>query len=948
MKIAAVISLCLTVFVAAYWLTREAPSRQVLAKEAAAAIKSRHLQEARDTVHEGLKHYPDDGQLLLLQTELEMLANDWESALKILDEISANDVEWYHVAKFTAGEIHRNNSHLLAAEAAYEEALSVSAEFMIAHQRLASLKRWTGRPIAAEVHLTALMHGGQPSVEHLVWLAAPGHLVKAESQLSKAHNAAPQDPLPQYGLGALAMLKGDMEKAAELFERGLTTRFDPEIHSALGQCLIVKGDFKKLAAWQEQIPISHLGHPDIHYTIGLIHETNNQGPEATIRFAACLRKSRGHKKALSHLAMHLNATGQKQRAETVVEVFQLVSQLGDTISRIATQSPAAADALQCSELLAQLGRIDEANLWSRIGRQKPTANRHREADAMPELRKILRNMELTPIQPVETLASPADSNTVPRSNSQFRFTDVASDQGIDFQYFESPDNDTEGRRMFEFTGGGVGVLDVEMDGFPDLYFTQGAEWPVNPDGASFLDALYRQVNGHFKRVDSVANIVEGNYSQGISIGDVNNDGFDDIYIANIGPNTLLFNNGDGTYQPAPSAIPTDSAWTTSCVIADLNSDGHADIYDVNYLTGPGWENKICPGPAGPRVCSPLAFEPAMDRLCVSTGQGNLTDESEAFGIAKAANGMGVVAANLDGDSQLELFVANDMMNNFLWDSRTHEEALTFVDASLLKGWALSSDGSPQACMGVAAADFNGDKHVDLLVTNYFNETNALYINHASGIAQEASSAFRLHGPSLPMLGFGTQAIDAELDGDWDLFVTNGDLDDFSHQHRPLLMPPQFFENLNNKRFEQVRAPQPGDYLSEHVRGRGMAKLDWNRDGLTDLAISHLDTPVALVTNHTPAKSGFLKLKLIGTRSHRNAIGTTVTLITASQSTSQQLTAGDGYQASNEKQLLFPISRQEQGEIHVSWPSGHIDRWAAISGNSEYIGVEGHSLHKRPQ
>ncbi len=246
--------------------------------------------------------------------------------------------------------------------------------------------------------------------------------------------------------------------------------------------------------------------------------------------------------------------------------------------------------------------------------------------------------------------------------------------------------------------------------------------------------------------------------------------------------------------------------------------------------------------------SPLNFQPAMDRLCISTGAGEFSNESEVFGIRKAGNGMGLVVANFDQDLDLEIFVANDMMNNFFWDRFTQDNNQVFTDVSIQQGWAFNSDGTPQACMGVAAADLNGDDQIDLFITNYFNETNALYINNADGFAQEMSSSFRLQGPSLSMLGFGTQAIDAELDGDWDLFVANGDLDDFSHENRPLLMPPQFFENFHNQRFEEFQVSEPGHYLSGEFRGRGMAKLDWNRDGLQDLAISHLDSPVALVTN----------------------------------------------------------------------------------------------------
>jgi len=948
-RITAVISFCLIMLFAAYSLKTKAPIYQDLVREAATAIRSRKLDEARDTIRMGLRHYPNDGKLMLLDAELAMLAGDFDSSLKTLNSISTKDIESYGIAKFTAGEIHRNNGKISSAEAAYQETVTVDADFMIAHQRLASIQRWTGRPRAAQIHLMKLLRKGQLLPEQLIWLAVPGHFVKAETQLKESHLKVPSDPLPIYGMGSLAMLRGDLETAIDFFEQGLSTRFDPEIYAALGQCFLTRGDFTSLEEWRQKIPPAYFGHSEINYIIGLISETNEQHREAVVYFAACLRQEPNHRKALSHFAANLNATGHNHHASIALELLEVVARLGNTASGIDPINPSRADAMECARLLARLGRLDEARLWSAIGGEPLDANMPAQVDAVAKLERVIRDIGERPVPERQPSSLKPIRNTRRQTDdSKFVFADQAAEQGINFQYFESPDDDTEGRRMFEFTGGGVGVLDFDVDGLPDLYFTQGAEWPVTHEDKTFLDALYRQVNGHFERVDSVANIEEAEFSQGISIGDLNNDGFDDIYVANIGTNSLFLNNGDGTFHAASSLMPGQSAWTTSCVIADLNADGDADVYDVNYLSGKDWEDKICPGPAGPRVCSPRTFKPGQDRLCLSTGSGEFSDLSESSGILGAGNGLGIVVANLDRDSDLEIFVGNDLMNNYFWDRCTKDDRSVYADMSSEQGWAVSIDGTPQACMGIAAADFNGDKHIDLFITNYFNETNALYVNDANGFAQERSSAFRLQGPSLPMLGFGTQAIDVELDGDWDLFVVNGDLDDFSHENRPMQMPPQFFENVNNQRFEHVQTTEPDHYLSGRFRGRGMAKLDWNRDGLDDLAISHLDSPAALVTNQGTRASRFLRIKLVAKSTHRNAIGTKVTLNTAAASSSQQLTAGDGYQASNEKQLLFPVPLEGPINIQVHWPSGHVDHWARLAGDSEYVAVESDSLFSRPR
>jgi tetratricopeptide (TPR) repeat protein len=918
-----------------YVMRSEPVPFEILVREARKSLRTRDLETAEPLLKEALKQQPDSGEVLLLAAEVEMRREEWTAALEFLAKIKDDQPE-YAQGMYTEGEIHRTQLHLFLAEQAYEQCLVADSEFVQAHQRLAYLKRLSGRNWAAEMHLRHLLLLGQIPGEQLAWLAAPKRLVDGGDLLQPALAAVPDDPIPLYGLGMIAMQHGDLPLAKDLFRQGLAIRSDAEILAQLGACLLADGDTETVNHWIERVSDDHRKHPEIQYIFGLIAEGREREDIASEHFVACLRELPFHKGALTHLAS-LMKQNSSENAKSLQRVVALVSELETIVGAIQPNQPPSTAAAAAAEVLQQLGRIDEAIAWSAFTQGVQPIQ---PIDAIEQVRQLIVGLPAASGKWTLGYEETPKSLSSSALKTEFQFDDVAPAMGLDFQYYESPDPTTEGNRMFEFTGGGVGVLDYDMDGKADLYFTQGATWGVDVKQRKYLDALYRSVNDQYERVDGLAGIVEPFYSQGVTIGDINNDGFQDIYVANFGPNQLFTNNGDGTFSDESATLPQNSEWTTSCVMADLNGDGTPDLYDVNYLHGEGVDSNICKTTAGARACSPLAFKPTVDRLLLSDGRSFLRNATEEMGMLKPGNGLGVVAANFDADAELELFVANDLMKNFLWDLQGEESSLHFEDASLVNGWAFSSEGNSQACMGVAAADFNGDATTDLFVTNFFNESNTLYLSDESGFAQDRSRGFGLNAPTLPMLGFGTQAIDADLDGDFDLFVVNGDLDDFSHEDRSLLMPPQFFENINNERFKEFNPTKQEGYLGGEYRGRGMAKIDFDRNGVWDLAVSHLDSPVALVKNATVTNNKSIRVKIVGTNSARDAIGAVVTVKSAERTLSQALTAGDGYQASNEKLLIFPASGSELLNVTVLWPQGSVDTWICEPRVSTWLLVEG--------
>jgi hypothetical protein len=519
--------------------------------------------------------------------------------------------------------------------------------------------------------------------------------------------------------------------------------------------------------------------------------------------------------------------------------------------------------------------------------------------------------------------------------------------GIEFIYFDSSEPRTAGKRIFESIGGGVAVLDYDVDGWPDLHVTQRCPWPPDAAPDPPVDALFRNVSGlRFREAAGSAALVEPGYSQGASVGDYNSDGFPDLYVANIGANRFFVNNGDGTFTDASAETMTaGDDWSTSCVLADLNGDALADLYVVNYLTGGDVFERVCIAPDGEAtVCPPNSFPAAPDRVYLNRGDGGFDDISKDAGVDAAyGRGLGVVAADLEESGRLSLFVANDQDPNFLYVNQAGRsgEIPLFADQALWRGVALSGDGRAQACMGIAAGDATGDGRLDLFVTNFTEEPNTLYVGMEDGLFADGTQQAGLVAPSLPMLGFGTQFIDGELDGRVDLIVANGHIDDRSRNGELYRMPPQYFRNLGGGEFSEVASDSLGPFFSGRSLGRGMARCDWNGDGLEDVAISHLDAPLALLNNSTAVSGHCVAIRLIGTASERDAIGARVTVRCGDLTLVRQLTAGDGFQASNERQLVFGLGDHGRVDVlTIRWPSGLQQEWFDLEADRRCLFVEG--------
>lgn len=634
--------------------------------------------------------------------------------------------------------------------------------------------------------------------------------------------------------------------------------------------------------------------------------------------------------------------------------------------------------MQVVRLLSELGRDWEAEAWAAIATTLPEADsvaieairkpiasrlsrRHpwQALDGQEQLLAELSRLPLPSDTPADRLrmvgASPSvgdDSlSLLPQQGGSTApvIVNEAKARGLTFFGRTRKELDKPGIPLVATLGCGGGAIDFDLDGWPDLFLAAAGGTPGGLDNES--NSLWRNLDGQFQNVSVSAKVEDNAFSQGVAVGDVNEDGFADLLVMNYGMNQLLINQGDGTFRNASDALGQRAeAWCSGGAIADLDGDGLSDIVILHYCQQLDTSGGLCGNSETGelRSCAPNRFPAAPDRFYRSRGDGCFSDVTETWQATPTipGRGLGIVIGSFGTRRGNEVFVANDMSDNhyYRFDAQPTPR---LREIAVSNGLATDGRALPQGSMGIAVADFDHDAKPDFYVTNFENEYNTYHANADQNVWVDETLRRGLAEGTLEKVGFGTHAIDFDHDGQWEIIVTNGHIDfPASGADDGYAQSMQIFRLGSDGRYRDTLVAganglHADDYFSSTHVGRALWTLDADRDGRTDVVVTHQTEPVALLMNRTASQSPWIAFRLHGTRAARDAVGAVVTVRRGTRSRTLYRYAGGSFLGSSDSLLRVALGPGAEGpiEVTVRWPGGAEEVYENLQSSQEHVLVE---------
>lgn len=515
------------------------------------------------------------------------------------------------------------------------------------------------------------------------------------------------------------------------------------------------------------------------------------------------------------------------------------------------------------------------------------------------------------------------------------FVDIAHQAGLtDTVFYGSAEKKTY---ILEAIGCGCAFFDYDNDGWMDVFILGGTRLEGAPEGAT--NRLYKNNrDGTFTDVTDKAGLHDVGWAAGVCVGDYNNDGFEDLFCTYYGQNKLYRNNGNGTFTDVTKEaglIDATSRWGTGCSFIDYDRDGHLDLFVANYIqfdfdkVPKPSQNPICQFQGISVNCGPRGLTPGYHSLYHNNGDGTFTDVSKKAGISgfKDCYGLTVVTTDVDEDGWPDITIACDSTPTLLF-MNNHDG--TFREEGIPRGLALSEDGEEQAGMGLGTGDYNLDGHIDFFKTHFSGDSSGLFRNDGKGNFDNTTMAARL-GVETRYVCWGAGIVDLDNDGFPDLFMVDGSVYPEVEKKNPLYPdkgPRIIFRNLGTGKFEELIESAGADVAAVHT-SRGCAFGDFDNDGDLDILIVNLNEPPSLLRNDAPANNHWLKVKLIGTKSNRSAIGARVLLHYGEKVQAQEVLSQASFLSSNDPRLHFGLGAETKADIEIYWPSGLHQTFKAI-------------------
>ncbi|MGH9162401.1 MAG: CRTAC1 family protein [Vicinamibacteraceae bacterium] len=532
----------------------------------------------------------------------------------------------------------------------------------------------------------------------------------------------------------------------------------------------------------------------------------------------------------------------------------------------------------------------------------------------------------------------------PRAESGVRFVDVTAAAGLRFRHNSGAYG---GKLLPETLGSGCAFLDYDGDGWQDILLVNGMDWPRHKRRRSTLRLYRNNRNGTFSDVTATAGLDVEMYGMGVAVGDWNNDGLPDLLVTCVGQNRLFRNTGKGTFVDVTraSGLAGRVGFSTSALWFDFDRDGLLDLFVCNYVTWSAEHDVFCSLDGKSKsYCTPEAYRGDTCWLFRNRGDGTFEDVTATSGIFDTSSkSLGVAMLDENEDGWPDLFVANDTQPNKLYRNRRDG---TFTEVAVEVGVAFSAEGKARAGMGVDVGDIDRSGRPSLAVTNFDNEMVGLYRAGESGAYEDVAMHAGIGRASRRTLGFGCVFLDVDLDGNLDLVIANGHIDETVRNIRDNVgyaQAPHLFLNQGDGTFRDEAAAAGGEFNQPKV-GRGVAYGDFDRDGDLDLLMTTNNGPAWLFRNDQPGGNRALRFHLVGTKSNRDAIGASVRIFYEGASQRRWVKSGSSYLSQSELPVTFGVGRRDRVErVVVTWPSGRVEEHERVATGRAYECVEGKGI-----